>query len=185
MSIIAWRHHLPTSPLSYSLNIPNRDSIGKSSVSLRDIKKFTLRMLPSQKHFRDKDLRINDPIELDIAENKTIHLAQMKSFTVELKRLTTGKPIKNTSIMATYSLFVDPAGIIRSISRIVCLVNTEFDTKHPILLDARQTLVRFLVRSLHHKHFDQDLDNMRSVLNMKYAILALRCVNYGQSKINV
>ena len=54
------------------------------------------------------------------------------------------------------------------------LVNTEFDTKHPIILDARHTLVRLLVRSLHHKHFHQGLDYMRSVLNMKYAILGLR-----------
>ena len=54
------------------------------------------------------------------------------------------------------------------------LVNTEFDTKHPIILDARHTLVRLLARSLHHKHFHQGLDYMRSVLNMKYAILGLR-----------
>ena len=54
------------------------------------------------------------------------------------------------------------------------LVNTEFDTKHPILLDARHTLVRLLARSFHHKLFHQGLDYMRSVLNMKYAILGLR-----------
>ena len=54
------------------------------------------------------------------------------------------------------------------------LVNTEFDTKLPILLDARHTLVRLLACSLHHKHFRQGLDYMRSVLNMKYAILGLR-----------
>ena len=54
------------------------------------------------------------------------------------------------------------------------LVNTEFDTKHPILLDARHTLVRLLARSHNNKHFHQGLDYMRSVLNMKYAILALR-----------
>ena len=35
-----------------------------------------LRMLPSHKHFRNKDLRITDPTELDIAESKLIHLAQ-------------------------------------------------------------------------------------------------------------
>ena len=46
---------------------------------------FMLRMLPSHKHFRGKDLRITDPTELDIAESKLIHLAQMESFPVELK----------------------------------------------------------------------------------------------------
>ena len=133
-----------------------------------------LRMLPSHKHFRGKDLRITDPAELDIAESKLIHLAQMESFPVELKTLTAGKPIKNNSKIATYSPFIGPAGIIRSTGRIVRLVNTEFDSKHPITLDARHTLVRLLFRSLHHKHFHQGLDYMRSVFNMKYAILGLR-----------
>ena len=114
-----------------------------------------LRMLPSHKHFRGKDLRITDPTELDIAESKLIHLAQIESFPVELKTLTAGKPIKNSSIIATYSPFIGPAGIIRSTGRIVRLVNTEFDTKHPIILDARHTLVCLLARSLHHKHFHQ------------------------------
>ena len=70
--------------------------------------------------------------------------------------------------------FNGPAGIIRSTGRIVHLVNTEFDTKHPIILDDRHTLVRLLARSLHHKHFHQGLDYMCSVLNMKYVILGLR-----------
>ena len=53
-----------------------------------------LRMLPSHKYFRGKDLRITDPIELDIAESKLIHLAQIESLPVELKTLTAGKTIK-------------------------------------------------------------------------------------------
>ena len=135
---------------------------------------FMLRMLPSHKHFRGKDLRINDPTEIDIAESKLIHLAQMKYFPVELKTLTAGKPIKSTSKIVTYSPFIGPAGIIRSTGRIVRLVNTEFDTKRPLLLDARHTLVCLLTRSLPHKHFHQGLDYMRSVLNVKYEILGLR-----------
>ena len=63
-------------------------------------------MLPSHKHFRGKDLRITDPIEIDFAESKLIHLAQMEFFPVELKTLTAGKPIKNSSnignILAIY-----------------------------------------------------------------------------------
>ena len=55
----------------------------------------------------------------------------MKSFPVELKTLIAGKPIKNTSKIATYSPFIGPAGIIHSTGRILRLVNTEFDAKHP------------------------------------------------------
>ena len=175
---IAWTHHLPSSPMSHTSNIPNTGSIGKVSVPLRDTKKrvvaFVLRMLPSHKHFCGKDLRITDPTELDIAESKLIHFARMESFPVELKTLTAGKPIENSSKIATYSPFIGPARSIRSTGQIVRLVNTDFDTKHPILLDARHILVHLLARSLHHKHFHQGLDYMRSVLNMKYAILGLR-----------
>ena len=38
-----------------------------------------LRMLPSHKRFRGKDIRITDPTEIDIAESKLIHLAQKPS----------------------------------------------------------------------------------------------------------
>ena len=133
-----------------------------------------LRMLPSHKHFRGKDLRITDPTEFDTAESKLIHLAQMESFHVELKTPTAGKLLINTSKIATYSHFIGPAGIIRSTGRIVRFVKTKFDTKHPILLDARHTLIRLMARSLHHKRYHQGLDYMHSVLNMKYAILGLR-----------
>ena len=95
---------------------------------------FILRMLPSHKHFRGKDLRITDSFELDIAESKLIHLAQMEPLPIGLKTLTAGKPIKNSNKNATDTPFIGPAGIIRSTGRIVRLVETEFDTKHPILI---------------------------------------------------
>ena len=89
---------------------------------------FLLRMLPSHKHFRDKDLQITNPTELDIAETKLNHLAQMESFPVELKTLTAGKPIENSSKIVKYSPFIGLAGIIRSTGRNVRLVKTEFET---------------------------------------------------------
>ena len=133
-----------------------------------------LRMLPSHKHFCGKNSRVTDPNERDNAESKLIHLVQMESFPVELKTLTAGKPIKNRKKIATYSPFIGPAGIIRSTGRIVTLMDIEFDTKHPILIEVVHTLVRLLARSLHHKHFHQGLDYMHSVLHVKYEILGLR-----------
>ena len=131
-------------------------------------------MLLSHKHFRGEDLQITDPTELDIAEIKLIHHAQIESFPVVWKTLTTGKPLNNSSKIATYSPFKRSGWIVCSTGRIVRLVNTKFDTKHPILLDAQFTLVRLLACSLHHKHFHQGLGYMCSVLNKKYAILGLR-----------
>ena len=113
-----------------------------------------LRMLPSHKHFRYKDLGIADIIELDSAENELIYLAQMESFPNELKTLTDGKTSQKKSKIATFSPFIGPASIIRSTGRILRLVNSEFYTRHPILFDARHTIVLLLAHSLHHKHFD-------------------------------
>ena len=81
----------------------------------------------------------------------------MESFPVGLKTLNAGEHVKNTNKIATYSPFIGPAGIIRSTGRTLRLENTEFDTKHSKLLDARHTPVRSLARSLQHKHFHQSL----------------------------
>ena len=78
-----------------------------------------LRMLPSHKLFRGHDVRITDLAELDIAERKLIHPAQMESFPVDLKTLTAGIYIQKSSKIVTYSPFIGPAGIIRSTGRIV------------------------------------------------------------------
>ena len=72
---------------------------------------FMLRMLPSRKHFCGKDLRITDTTEVDIAESKLNHHAQMEFFHVELKTLIAGKPIKKSSKIATYSPFIGPFSI--------------------------------------------------------------------------
>ena len=97
-----------------------------------------IEMLPSHKHLRVKHLRITDPTELDFAKNKLIHLAQMESLPVELKTLTTGKPIKNSSKTATNSPFIGPAVFNRSNGRVVRLVNIKFDTKQPIPIFTRR-----------------------------------------------
>ena len=130
-------------------------------------------MLPSHKHFRGKDFLITDPIELDFVEKKQNHVVPMESFSLESKTLTAGEPIWKSSKIATYSNVIGPAGTIPSTNRIVLLVNTEVHTEHPIVLDARHTLIRLLPRSLHQKHFHHSLDYVNSILNMSYAKLGL------------
>ena len=106
---------------------------------------FLLRWLPSHKYFRSSILEITDPCEMDIAEQKLIHLSQGKTFPSELKLLRSGKVITNNSRIAKYLPFIGPAGILRSTGRISRLVNSDFDSKHPIILDARHAVVRLLV----------------------------------------
>ena len=80
MSIFAWASS-PTYSPSWISNLYIKTSIknpkngfnwGRFRCYRRHkiVMAFKLRMLPSHKHFRGKDLRITDPTELDIAEKK-------------------------------------------------------------------------------------------------------------------
>ena len=133
-----------------------------------------LRLLPFNAQYCGTSIEITDPLVLDIAEKNLKHLAQTDSCPAELKLLTSDKPIKSNRNIATYSPILGPAGILRSTDRIRRLVDTKFDTKHPILLHARHTVASLLARNLHHEHFHQGLDFMRVVINSKNAILGLR-----------
>ena len=135
---------------------------------------FLLRCLPSHKPFRSSILEITDPSEMDIAEQKLIYLSQGETFPSELKLLRSGKVITRNSRIAKYLPFLGPAGILRSTGRISRLVNSDFDSKHPIILDARHAVVRLLVQHLHVRNFHQGLNYMRAVVNLKYVVLNLR-----------
>ena len=135
---------------------------------------FFLRWLPSHKHFRSSILETSDPCEMEIAEQKLIYLSQDETFPSELKLLRSGKLITRNSRIAKYSPFIGPADIFRSTVRISRLVNCDFDSQHPIILDARQAIVRLLVRHVHLRKFHQGLDYMRAVVNLKYVLLNLQ-----------
>ena len=117
-----------------------------------------LRWLPSHKHFRSSIIEIKDLCEKDIAEQK----------------LRPGNVITKNGRIAKYSPFIGPAGILRSTERIIRLVNSDFDSKHPIKLDARHAVVRLWVKNLHVRNFYQGLDYIRKVVNLNYVVLKLR-----------
>ena len=131
---------------------------------------FLLRWLPSRKHFRSSVKEITDPCEIDIVEQKLIYLSQGDTFASELKLLRSGKIITRNSRIAKYSPFIGPADILRSTERISQLVDSDFDSKHPIILDARHAIVRLLVKHFYARNFDQGLDYMRAVVNLKYVV---------------
>ena len=110
---------------------------------------------------------------MDIAEQKLIYLSQIETFPSELKLLRSGEVITRNSRIAKYSPFIGPAGILRSTGRISRLVNSDFDSKHPIILDARHAVVRLLGKHLQVRNFHQILDYMRAVVNLIYVVLNL------------
>ena len=110
---------------------------------------------------------------MDIAEQKLIYLSQGQTFPSELKLLRSGKVTTRNSRIARYSPFIGPAGILRSTGRISRLVNSDFDSKHPILLDEHHAIVRLVVKHL-VRNFHQGLYYMRAVVNLNYIVLNLR-----------
>ena len=67
-----------------------------------------------------------------------------------------------------------PAFLIRSTGRIRRLVETEYDTKHPIILDGRHTVVKLIVSDIHYRYQHQLLDYLRDIIHLEFAILNLR-----------
>ena len=67
-----------------------------------------------------------------------------------------------------------PSFLIRSTGRIRRLVETEYDTKHPIILDGRHSLVKLFVSDIHYRYQHQFLDYLRAVIHLEFAILNLR-----------
>ena len=137
---------------------------------------YVMRVHPKHKPFRTMDKSLQDPFEMDIAQQKVQYLAQGESFPGIRKQLLENKCISRSSPLLQYSPFVGSAGLIRSTGRIQRLEEVAFDMKHPILLDARQPVVTLFLSHLHCSHHHQGVDYLRAVVQQKYGILKLRSV---------
>ena len=99
-----------------------------------------LRFFTSHESYRTVDGSIADPVELDEAERHLQYLFQGESFNTERKDLD-NKSVKKSSHIAQFTPFVGPHGLIRSSGRLRRLVEIDFNTQHPIVLDVRHTFV--------------------------------------------
>ena len=94
-----------------------------------------------------------------------------ESFNTERRDLPDNKSYKKSSRIAQ---FIGPHGLIRSSGRLRRLVEIDFDTKHPIVLDAGHNFVKLFLRHTHLKNHHQSIDYLRSKVQERYAILKLR-----------
>ena len=127
---------------------------------------FILRLNPKFNHFRGTIANIVKPSEIDNSQR----------FHSEFKLLSSEKYVKNVSPIATLSPFIDPDGLLRSIGRISRVSQLEFKNKNPIILAGRRPLVKLFVAHQQNKHEHQSIDYLRSVIQIKYAILKLRAL---------
>ena len=135
---------------------------------------YALRLLPSHGCYRNADGSIIDPTVLDKAKRHLQYLVQGESFNAERKDLLENKPVKRSSRIAPFSPFIGPNRLIRSAGRIKRLVEVDFDVKHPIVLNARHSIVKLFPRHNHVKHHHQGIDYLRAKVQERYTILKLR-----------
>ena len=82
------------------------------------IAEYALQLLPKHAGYRNLDVSITDPTELDEAERHLQYLVKGESFASERKDLLDNKSVKRSSRIAPHSPFISPNGLIRSSGRI-------------------------------------------------------------------
>ena len=135
---------------------------------------YILRLLPKNEGYRSDSGLVTDPNEMRNAEMRLFYLIQQESFPVELKCLLKQSPVSNSSKLSQFSPFIGPQGLLRATGRTKQLTVSNFDAKHPILLDSRHPAVRLYLQQLHETHCHQGVDYMRALVQQQFAIVKLR-----------
>ena len=147
-----------TNPLKeQSVNLIPFDKFSAYQKLLR-VTAYVLRLLPSHENYRTVNGSMADTVELN----------------TEKRYLLDNKSVKKSSRIAQCTPFIGPHGLIRSSGRLRRPVEIDFDTKHPIVLDAGHNFVKLFLRHTHLKNHHQGIDYLRSKVQERYAILKLR-----------
>ena len=135
---------------------------------------YVFRFLPKHAGYRNLDVSIADPTELDEAERHLQYLVQREPFATERKDLLDNKSVKRSSRIAPHLPFISPNGLIRSSGRIKRLIEVGFNLMYPIIFDARHPFVKLFLEHTHLKHFHQGVEYLRSIVQEYYTVLKLR-----------
>ena len=144
-----------------------------SFTKVRRVMAYVLRLLTKHHHFRSGK-QIVDPDELARAEEKLFYLSQVETFPSEHKLLKLKQNCTASSRIATLTPFCGPNLVIRSRGRLRRLMEYDFQSKHPIILDSRHPLVRLLLEFLHRENFHQGIDYLRAIVQSRFHVLRLR-----------
>ena len=84
------------------------------------------------------------------------------------------KSVKRSSRIAQFTPFIGPHSLIPSPGRLLRLMEIDFDTKHPIVLDACHTFVKLFLHHIHLKNHHHGIDYLQSKVQEIHAIFKLR-----------
>ena len=107
---------------------------------------------------------IVESIEIDLAKQKLLILAQSESFPVDVNALLKKQSLKKSSRISSFSPFIGPGGLVRSTGRIRRHADAAFNVKNPINLDSRHLLVMMRLIFFHQKNHHQSVDILRAVI---------------------
>ena len=135
---------------------------------------YALRLLPKNEGNRSISGSVTDPQELENAQCRLFYLVQHESFPTEKTSLLKGSPLNSTSKILQFSPFIGPQGLLRATGRTKRLEVSNFDAKHPVLLDSRHPVIRLFLEHLHQTHCHQGIDYLRALVQQQFAIVKLR-----------
>ena len=160
-SISSLAASLTNPPGEQSINLIPFDKYSSYQKLLR-VTAYVLCLLPTHESYRTVDGSIADLVELEEAERHLQYLIQGEYFSTERKDLLDNKSVKKSSRIARFTPFIGPHGLIRSSGRLRRLVEFDFDTNHPIVLDVRHKFGKRFLRHTHLKNHHQGIDYLRS-----------------------
>ena len=156
-----------------SINLIPFDKLSSYPKLLR-VTAYMLCLLPSHEKYSTVDGSIADPVELDEAERHLQILVQGESFNTERRNLLDNKSVKMSSRIAQSTPFIGPHSLIPPPGRLLRLTEIDFDTKHPIVMDAPHTFVKLFLHHIHLKNHHHGIDYLQSKIQEIYAIFKLR-----------
>ncbi|XP_072946166.1 uncharacterized protein [Epargyreus clarus] len=127
--------------------------------------------LPKQK--RIKLPKYITPTERNDTLLACIKQVQEREFDNEIKQLKTRGCVPKRSNLRTLCPFVDKQGILRVTGRIT-QCDASYDTKHPIIMPAKNHLTMLIILDAHHRTLHGGPQAMLNLLRAKYWILQVK-----------
>nr|CAI5841713.1 unnamed protein product [Callosobruchus analis] len=97
----------------------------------------------------------------------TVKLSQHQDFSQEINCLSESKPIPKGSRLLNLDPFLDTNGYLRVGGRL-SKSNLSFDTKHPLILGARNKLTILIIKNEHHRQLHAGCQSILSTLRQRF-----------------
>ncbi|XP_055700149.1 uncharacterized protein LOC129799885 [Phlebotomus papatasi] len=152
---------------------------------------FVLRFSDNcRKKINERNLKFLSVHEQNRARDCIIKNLQRKHFPEEYKCCEKNNPVSKSSKLSKLVPFIDDNGVMRVKGRLEN-ADLSYETRHPIILPAKDKFVKDLVVFIHEMHLHSGVYLLQSILRAKYWIVGMKslvksvvkmCVNCTKAK---